>query len=138
MERLKELVESADMTRWSTDYLPIDDLDSGQLEGWRIHDMPDKPNPQGVWIANYVVGGIDDKDTAELICVAVNLAKALASDDAVERMVRARYESDPIQNRNVGGVRRPWADFGDEWKADEVNAMKAALSAILSDVLGEE
>lgn len=76
--------------------------------------------------------------TAELINVSMAIAKALASDDAVERLARARYESPAIQFRNFGGERRSWNDFGDEWKADEVAAMKAALSAILSDVLGEE
>lgn len=80
----------------------------------------------------------DNRMTYDDLGDIAEVLKALASDDAVERMARANYE------RSVKLLVRPglpgigWDDLTDQQRAIAIEAESAALSAILSDVLGEE
>lgn len=53
------------------------------------------------------------------------------AEGVLERMARARYESHVVQSRNVGGELRAWEDYHPEYKAAEIEAMRAALAALV-------
>lgn len=61
-----KVVEALRKTGWTR--LQADVAEDG---AWQLHDMPDKPNPKGVWIADFVCEGLEQEE-AEAIALVVN------------------------------------------------------------------